>query len=349
MFCKNPARMKKTLRKVAGFIIRWGIAVVGVWIVVSKISFAELRDMVRQANPWLLVMSVAVFPTTIILTSIRWEKLLAALDIHLKLWRTTAINWVGLFYNTFIPMGSTGGDVLKAYYAAKQTHYKMRAVMSVIVDRVIGLIVLVIMGGAIAGGYYLAATNKQDPAVLACRHVAVMAGLIIAGCIASLIVVYTPLLRNLVSFDKLLAKLPMQHHVQSAVEVMSIYRRRPGLMIWAMLVTFPVHLTVVVSALLAGTAFGLPLTWGYYFIVVPVTVLVGAIPISPQGAGVMELFAASLMKQQGANMNDVVALTMSIRLVQILWNLVGGAFVISGGYRAPRQEELVEDPVTPAR
>jgi hypothetical protein len=33
---------------------------------------------------------------------------------------------------------------------------------------------------------------------------------------------------------------------------------------------------------------------------------------------------------------------MSIRLVQILWNLVGGIFVLRGGYHAPSQREQLD-------
>ena len=41
-----------------------------------------------------------------------------------------------------------------------------------------------------------------------------------------------------------------------------------------------------------------------------------------------------------------MALTLSIRLVQIFWNLVAGLFVLRGGYHAPtetEQHELEED------
>ena len=294
-----------------------------------------LKTMVMEADLWLLVLSLAVFPATILLTSIRWQRLLSALDIPLSLGRTLVLNAVGMFYNTCIPMGSTGGDVLKAYYAAAHTHYKTRAVMSVIVDRVIGLIGLIILGGLTAGSYWLLAHDRNDPSVLACRYVAGMSLLIIGGTVAFLVIGFNPRLRAITGFEKILSKLPMQKYVQGAIEVMAIYRQRPMLMLWAMMVTFPVHITVIVSALLAGMAFGLPLTWGYYFIVVPVTVLVGAIPISPQGAGVMEYFAILLTARQGATISQAFALTMSIRTVQILWSLLGGVFVISGHYRAP--------------
>jgi hypothetical protein len=91
--------------------------------------------------------------------------------------------------------------------------------------------------------------------------------------------------------------------------------------------------------MLAGMAFGLPLKPPYYFVVVPVVVLAGAVPISPQGAGVMEFFAIILTRRAGCTVSQAFALTMSIRLVQIVWNLVGGVFVFRGGYHAPTEAE----------
>ena len=67
----------------------------------------------------------------------------------------------------------------------------------------------------------------------------------------------------------------------------------------------------------------------------PVIVLSASIPISPQGAGVMEAFAILLTQPQGATVSQGLALALSIRAVQILWNLTGGIFVLRGGYSAP--------------
>jgi len=96
------------------------------------------------------------------------------------------------------------------------------------------------------------------------------------------------------------------------------------------------------SAMFAGIAFGLPLHWAYYWVCVPVIVLAAAIPISPQGAGVMEAFAVLLTRRQGVTVSQAFALAMSIRIVQMLWNLTGVVFVIRGGYHAPSQKEAEE-------
>jgi uncharacterized protein (TIRG00374 family) len=304
---------------------------------------AGLVHMVQTANGSYLLLAVVIFPLTFLLTSYRWKLLLRALEIQIPLSRVITLNMVGAFYNTFMP-GTTGGDVLKAYYAAKQTTlYRTRAVMSVIIDRAIGLLALVILGGT------MAAYQSHFPAA---RRVALVCAVILGLVVAGLFIFYHPLLRKWTGLDWLLARLPMQPQVHKAVDAMHILRQRPLLVLWALLVTFPVHMTVVISATFAGLAFDLPLDLGYYWVAVPVIVLVGSIPISPQGAGVMEVFAIYLTSRQGATVSQAFALAMSIRLVQMLWNLSGGFFVFRGGYQAPTQTEedelMAQAPEQPA-
>ena len=251
--------------------------------------------------------------------------------------RAFVLNMVGSFYNTFMP-GSTGGDVFKAIYAAQQTPHRTRAVMSVIVDRAIGLLALVLLGGVMSTvGLFV--IDRNDPARRKCAQIALGSLLIIVGTAAGLLVFYTPVLRRYAGLDWILRRLPMQRQVQNAIETMEMLRRHPWLVLWTIMVTLPVHSTVVLSAMLAGMAFGLPLHWLYYWVVVPVVVLSGSIPISPQGAGVMEFFAILLTKRQGCTVSQAFALTMSIRIVQILWNLTGGIFVLRGGFHVPTDKE----------
>lgn len=307
-----------------------------------------VRDAASGSKPWLLVLSVLIFPITYIVTSIRWHELLKALEIYLPLGRTFVINMVGAFYNTFM-LGSTGGDVIKAYYASKQTRHRTRAVMSVFVDRVIGLLALIVMGGAMAAYQYFTG-GGNDPASHACGKIAGVSLLVIVGTIVFLFVFYKPTLRRMSGLGWLLTKLPKQKQISNAVQTLEMYRKRKALVIGSLIATFPVHITVVVSAMLACKAFGLTLSPLYYFVAVPVIVLVGSIPISPQGAGVMEYFAVILVARQGGTISQAFAMTMSIRIVQMLWNLTGGIFVFRGGYHTLSElerRELDTDEDTP--
>lgn len=306
-----------------------------------------LNNRVRQASPWFLWGSIAIFPITFIITSIRWHALLKVLGIVITLRRAVAINMVGSFYNTFMP-GSTGGDLAKAYYAAKQTSNRTFAILTVIVDRVIGLLALVLLGGAMAAVQYFISADKHSAIAQSCFKVAILCGGILGGTALGLFIAFNPLTRKILGLDFMLRKLPMQSQVQRTIEAMAIYRSRPVLMIGALLGSLPVHITVVVSALLAGKAFNLPLDPLYYFVAVPIIVLVGAIPVSPQGAGVMEFFAIRLTERHGCSVADAFILTMSIRIVQMLWNLTGGIFVLKGGFHAPTpaETEALDDPAT---
>ena len=328
------------LKKVNRLLIAQGKDADGQWVMPDRIlgyhlktpyprDQIELESMVKGANPSLLVASVLVFCITFIITSYRWNELMQALDIHISQSRTFVLNMVGCFYNSFMP-GSTGGDLLKAFYASQQTPHRTRAVMSVLVDRVVGLLALILLGGVAA------ATQWEVPA---CKKVALGAGAIWVCVIFGLLLFYQPTLHRISGLDWFLKKLPMQKQVRGAVDAMHMYGRRPLLALWSLIVSLPVHGAVVTSAMFAGLAFALPLHWTYYWVAVPVIVLAGAIPISPQGAGVMEGFAVLLTRHQGVTVSQAFALTMSIRIVQILWNLTGGIFVLRGGFHAPNANE----------
>ena len=345
--------LSRDLKKVQRILVEDESSHRGIWVDPSQVSGGYRLDvphplveeglshMVRRANRWLLLLAIVIFPITFIVTSYRWNKLLEALDVRLSQGTTFVLNMVGAFYNTFMP-GSTGGDVLKAWYVSLHTSHRTRSVMSVIIDRIIGLLTLVIMGGLIAAVQYARIGTPEDPVARACRGVALMAVLMLGATAVGLAVFYIHPLRRAVGLDFILTRLPKQKQVQHAVHVMEVYRHRPWLVLWALLVTFPVHITVVLSAMFAGMAFDLHLAPAYYFVAVPVIVLVGAIPISVQGAGVMEYFAILLTERQGCTISEAFALTMSIRLVQILWNLTGGIFVLRGGYHAPTETEQVQ-------
>lgn len=300
------------------------------------VGIARLVRQASQKNLWMLILAIVLFPITFTLCSWRWHELLKALQIHIGVYLAFTLTMVGAFYNTFLP-GSTGGDVLKALYVSRHTPYRTRAVMSVLIDRIIGMLALIMLGGCSA------ATQWHVPQ---CRHIAIVCFGIIACVAAGLCVFYQPTLHRLFGLEWIISHMPKQKQVRNAVEVLEIYRKNWRMVGAAFLVTFPVHMTVVISATCCGKAFGLPLDAAYYWAIVPIIVLVGSLPISPQGAGVMEYFAIKLTETRGATISQAFALTMSIRLVQILWNLTGAYFVMRGHFHAPTEadrEEARED------
>ncbi len=302
---------------------------------------AGLINVVKRADHTYLWAALLIFPLNYLITSLRWKKLLSALSIPISTAKAFHINMVGAFYNTFMP-GSTGGDLLRAYYAAKHSTNRTHAVLSVVIDRAVGLMALILLGGTVAAIKGLSSGDWHDPVTRRCLQVAIGSATIVVVTAIGLTIYYVPVLRRAVGLDFLLKKLPMQKQVRSAQEVMDIYGRRPLLVLFTLAISLPVHAITVISAIFAGQAFGLPIRPEYYWVVVPVVTLAGAIPVSPQGAGVMEFFAYLLMRGQKATVADALVLTMSLRFVQIFWNLLAGVFVLRGGYHAPTEKEAAE-------
>ncbi len=306
-----------------------------------------LASMVREAQPVLLTLAVLVFPITFMATGLRWWRLMRPVGIEMSLGRAFVLNMVGAFYNTFM-LGSTGGDFIKAYYAGKHARpgQKAAAWLTVFVDRVVGLVVLVIIGGAAAGIEWFLLPDKNSLVAYACLQVAWASVAVLLAIGAVLFVALHTPVRRKTGLSAAVKKIPsdrVRDTLQSMYDVVDTYWRQPRTVLEACLLTVPVHGTVIISAMLAGHAFGLPIPWPYYFVCVPVIVLSASLPISPQGAGVMEFFAVLLTQPQGASVSQAFALALSIRAVQMLWNLTGGIFVFRGGYSAPAQAREPEE------
>jgi uncharacterized membrane protein YbhN (UPF0104 family) len=125
-------------------------------------------------------------------------------------------------------------------------------------------------------------------------------------------------------------------------ETLHTYRGHFGLLAWAFVISLPSQLTTPLSAWLAGLAFGIHLNVAYYLAYVPVAVLAASLPISPpQGLGILDgVILHFFASRATATASQALALAQSIRFLPILWNLVGGYWVITG--RFSRHEAEVE-------
>ena len=90
----------------------------------------------------------------------RWYLLVRAVDLPFTLRNAVRLGMVGFFYNTFLP-GSVGGDLVKAYFLARdQPGRRATAVATVVADRLVGLFGLILYVAAVGGGCWLAGDGR---------------------------------------------------------------------------------------------------------------------------------------------------------------------------------------------
>ncbi len=291
--------------------------------------------MIRNADFKWLALGLLLVGTIYPIQMLRWWLLLRARSLNVPFYKAFRLTMVGSFFNYCMP-GTTGGDVIKAYYAAKGSARRADAVMSVIFDRIAGLLGLIVLAGT-AGLFML-----EDPA--AAKITQSIWALMGAGIVGS-IVYFSHTIRRAVGLEWLIRKLPGKKMFVSIDEAAVAYREHWVTVVIAVAISLPVHLALAIATAIAGRALGVETPIGYLLIVIPVCFLVGAIPISPQGIGVMEAFAlAALVNPPVAFPNQIVGMLIMIRLYQVFYSLWGSVFLLKGDIHLHPQQPAVDAP-----
>jgi glycosyltransferase 2 family protein len=118
---------------------------------------------VLTSNKLLLAAAVVAYAGAVALSGLKWGILLQASGIRLLPRRLLSYQWVAEFFNNFLP-AQVGGDVMRGYALASDTHRRADAAASVLIDRFMGLFVFMVaaaiastsmlLWGRPEGGYF---------------------------------------------------------------------------------------------------------------------------------------------------------------------------------------------------
>ncbi|PWU14933.1 MAG: lysylphosphatidylglycerol synthetase family protein [Bdellovibrio sp.] len=125
-------------------ILKFGTSVLLItWLIrTGRLPVDELSTLFSaKVAAWgLLMVGAALF-----LASERWRMLLRSQGFHAKSGAAFAMTLIGTFFSFFLP-GGVGGDIIKAYYVVQKLEkHKVKAVATVLFDRILGLFTMVIM------------------------------------------------------------------------------------------------------------------------------------------------------------------------------------------------------------
>ena len=99
----------------------------------------ELARTLGKVSPSHFAFSLVFMGSTLVLGVARWRLALQAQGLNVSWKRTAQISFTAHFFNSVL-LGSNGGDLMKAWFAAREAQNKKTgAVLTVVVDRLIGL------------------------------------------------------------------------------------------------------------------------------------------------------------------------------------------------------------------
>ncbi|HXJ55550.1 MAG TPA: lysylphosphatidylglycerol synthase transmembrane domain-containing protein [Verrucomicrobiae bacterium] len=280
---------------------------------------AQLWQTITLAQPGWLIVSLVLMAGTLFLGVVRWRLVLEVQGLHLPFRRATEISLVAHFFNSFL-LGSTGGDLMKAYYAARETHHKKtEAVVTVFVDRLVGLWAMLLFAGM------MMLLNLRT---LTSSRVATLASLLILGMLSVCSFLGVLAFRGGVSrrwggARAWLRRLPKGASLERSLDSCRLFGRQRLFLTRTLLISMALNVVCVLQWQVVGFGLGVSIPPLTMLAIVPMVICIAALPITPSGLGVRETLFVNMLNDPKLATS---ALTLSLLAYggSLFWSLVGG-------------------------
>jgi uncharacterized protein (TIRG00374 family) len=289
-------------------------AVLLAWAV-HRVGGREVLDVVLRGNRPVLAAAALLYGVCQLTSAVRWSVVLAALGSPLRPFPLFGFYLVGMFFSQFLP-GSVGGDAVKAVLVVRATGAAGPALLSVVVERCLGLVALLTLFalGLAASRAALPAGLPLVPSLLVVLTLLLGMGTLMwptgRGVVLSALQATTPILGSLAR--RLVA--PLER----------LDEARPAMVNGLALSALVQLLNLAVYALLArALGFG-PRVTDFMIVFYPIVTMVALLPLALAGVGMRESAAPLLLATVGLSRAESVALTLAWTLVTLPWALAGG-------------------------
>lgn len=326
----SQAKGTKTGRKWLGNLVKFAIPAGIIGFLLWNID-QEQWDALSQSNKdyGVLAIALVIAILAMALSFARWCILVRALGIDLTMLEAQRLGSI-CFLLSFVSAGSVGGDVFKAIFLARRRAGKrIEAVASVLVDRgagLYGLLVLVTIAllflDAPADAQYMGKVTQGTAALVGLGTV-VLAILVFGGGIVDRLITWgstLPVLGGLV--EKIGPPLRMFHNHKIAFG-MSILM---SIGVQSLLV---ISIYFVARGLYPQVAGGIQVpTLAEHFVIVPIGMLMSALPLAPAGLGLLEAAIGKLYEVVPAVKTKAsgVLVALVFEIVKLVMGFIGTIF-----------------------
>lgn len=298
--------MQKHLLTLAKLIV--SLALIA-WVL-KGIDTAEVTVKLSQARWTWLALTMAFFVVVLMLGTARWQLVLRGLGVPLGIGTTLRFFLIGMFFNQTLP-SSIGGDATRVFYLWRAGTDAQTALNSVLLDRILGLSILVIVTTLVAPTLL---ANLNSP--LAAKGLV----LVLAGSWTAIVMLFlfdNPYTRRfqhlrLIDFAVTLSR-----------DAVDICRQR-AVIAPAVLISVAIHGATIAIAWCLDRALGGAGIILVYVIAVTPTILLISIPVSIAGWGVREQIMVVLLGAFGIGAAHAVSVSILFGILLLIGGIPGG-------------------------
>jgi uncharacterized membrane protein YbhN (UPF0104 family) len=289
---------------VSGLLLGW---------IAWKTDWAELGEAFAQLRVGLWLAAVALFALCQVMSAIRWRRMAAALEFQRPVSQFISLYFIGTFFNMLLPT-SVGGDVVRVWYLDNGSGRRLAAFMTVLLDRLSGLMVLLAMA---------CLAVALSPVPLA-PWIPWSIGGMTAGALVTILLL--PLLARWFRLGELRVE-----QIKAALALL----RRPALFLETTLWSALVQAGNVLLVWLIGLALAAEIPGSFYWIMVPMVSLLTMLPISVNGMGVREQSTVLLLAPLGVGQPVALTLALLCFAAYAANSLLGGVVYLVGRFPKP--------------
>ena len=303
-----------------GTLLRIGRIVLGVVLLVwvfRQVHWKELLEQLAHARHEWIVAAFLVNSAGLLLGAWRWRLLLAAVGRRVPMPYLFGSYLVGLFFNNFLP-SNVGGDVIRAAGARKKSGGSRTEHLTVVlVERMIGLLATLCLGGVAALAGHAAWLGTK-------ATVGLIGALFVSA--AGLFVALHEGTRGLV--HRILPRLPgafVRRTIDKMLTAFELFSRSPGALAGNFALSLGFQFLLIVHFWLIQFAFGQHEPFQTFLVVVPLVFTAMMLPVGINGLGVREWAFVALLTRAGFDAATALALSLASYGIAVLQGLLGGA------------------------
>ena len=285
------------------------------WLVRS-VDWRSLLEAMRQVSPVIVAVGVSIYYAGVLLSCIKWRAILAFDALQPPLVRLLRWYLIGAFASNFLPT-DIGGDLGRGLLAGRATGRPVAIARSIIVERLSGLLFLLLLGwiGALTllpGRTLLLALSGAALLVVATAWIAARRVPAVTASLHALTLRLPPSVRQVGANSRvLLAKGLAQPGSLAGILGLSLaFQLLAGFGIWlnmsAVGLSLPLWPVILASALAS---------------------VASLLPVAVNGWGLREGVLVALLSQLGAPASTVLAGALLARALVLVCSLVGAALL----------------------
>ena len=313
-------------RKTATYLLKISAAVAIIWYMIhsGRLNVKAIYGAKDRFD--LIVLSFLIMLVAIFVTFYRWKLLLKGQNIMLSNKEIISLGFIGIFFTSVLP-GAVGGDIIKSVYIAKKVKgQKVSSVLTVLLDRIIGLAALIMICSV--GLLINIKTVLQNTALKS------LGVIILLSLVVIIVMTFFGLSRRVrknTFFNNLISRLPLSGFINKVYDSFHAYRDNHRYLTYSLLLSFVNHALNITIFYLIALALGFDQLGIYaYFFIVPLGLITMAIPLTPAGIGVGQAAFLKLFEWALGVKTTIGADTITIwQVIFILISMFGAVFYIS--------------------